>query len=308
MTERLRARLPTTAEAAPSPPVSRKVPVSQGHQLHLTRYRAEGTPILLLPGLARDHRVFTEASGGALAPALQAAGFDAFVADFRGKGASLPRVTRRAGWGVEAVIREEIPQLDRAVARDNPRPRFWLAQGWSGLLALRSLQAAPASREVVRGLILLDTPLRERLPWPPWRARLAAACVRWLGYCPSRRLGLGPACESRRTWEDWRRWCETGCLPDAPEEPVEEGLAGIPWPPVLHVVREERARVDGVRALMAAMGPHDGRLWRLDAAGYAACLGWVDDPEDAMASRATLLDWLRQHDPAAGARGGGNLP
>lgn len=126
---------------------------SGGHQLSLQRcYRNEqGIPIFMVAGFGQSNELFWgDGSDSGLAPYLADRGFDVYVAECRGKGASWPRVNRQSDWGLHHIITEDIPAHLAYLAKLRPgQAQFWLGHGLGSVM----LSAAYARMD------LLPTPL-----------------------------------------------------------------------------------------------------------------------------------------------------
>ncbi|HYX81614.1 MAG TPA: alpha/beta fold hydrolase, partial [Gemmatimonadales bacterium] len=83
--------------------------VLAGHTLVMQRFVADGARdvVFMLHGSIENGRVFYSASGKGLAPYLAQHGFDVFVPDLRGRGASTPHVGRHSSYGQTEIIVEE---------------------------------------------------------------------------------------------------------------------------------------------------------------------------------------------------------
>lgn len=103
----------------------------------------------MLPGFAASSAIFSpHHSESGLAHFLASQGFDVFVGELRGKGASWPQVSRHSNWGVHELISEDIPALLNRVADLRPGvAQLWLGEGLGSQLLVGAYgrqQALPA--------------------------------------------------------------------------------------------------------------------------------------------------------------------
>jgi pimeloyl-ACP methyl ester carboxylesterase len=124
--------------AAIEPPVREEllaVPLPDGARLALRRFhRGDGGPVLL-HGAIENGRIFYSRSGRGLAPFLAREGFDAFVADLRGRGDSQPPIGPRSSHGQTESIVEECCVPGTARWGSPALPMFVATNGATGVRA-----------------------------------------------------------------------------------------------------------------------------------------------------------------------------
>src|SRR5690606_9995601 len=120
--------------------------------------KASGPPILLLPDFLETSDIFLpppsrSSAGGGLAAFLASAGYDVYLAELRGKGRSWPATNRGADWGLDILIREDIPAHLAQLAQLRPDcAPIWLGQGLGSLLLLAHYLRSNG-QAAVRGMV-----------------------------------------------------------------------------------------------------------------------------------------------------------
>jgi len=99
---------------------------TDGWRIALTRYRARGEPVLLVPGVAMNRHGLDLTDELSLASALAKAGFDAWLVDLRGRGESTqPRLFGEHGWewSFDEYVEHDVPAAIDAVLAATGRAR-----------------------------------------------------------------------------------------------------------------------------------------------------------------------------------------
>ncbi len=153
--------VPGPASAAEQRVLRRRVATEDGVLLALYRYApkrvASGPAVLLVPDLGMGREAF-DSDGKGLAPFLARQGRDVFVLEPRGHG----RSETPEGWGLEEVVRFDLPAAVAAIAQEREGPVDLVVHGWSGTLALGACSEELKGR--VRRVVALSTPVE---PVPP---------------------------------------------------------------------------------------------------------------------------------------------
>jgi oxygen-independent coproporphyrinogen-3 oxidase len=183
-----------------------RILAEDGVELSLTRVVGPdkaGHPVVLTHG--------TFSNGGIcarLAGYLAGHGFDCWVLELRGHGASQRAVPAPS---FEAFGRLDVPAALEAVRAHRGRPVFLVGHSGGGLAFLMHLVRRPSARPDVRGVVLLGSQATEACA--TWRGRLLVAFGRLTdrvpGYTPGRAFGLGPEDEPRGVLTEWYRWNRT---------------------------------------------------------------------------------------------------
>ncbi|MBR9912396.1 MAG: hypothetical protein GYB33_18810 [Gammaproteobacteria bacterium] len=247
------------------------------HELSLQRcYRdPEGPVVFMLSGFGRDSRQFWPVdTDTGLAPCLAAAGFDVYVAAWRGKGAGTPRAGRDSRWGVHEIITVDIPALLGQVALLRPEaPCFWVGQGLSSVLLVASLCRPGVIAKPPLGIVHFGAARRSHSVWrrialAGWQVRLqlsrllAGAAAGWISR------------ESERLFDDYRQWCSEQQWKDPVDGFNYRAAASCTrLPPSLYLQAPDMPRMPGVaadggnteiRLWLQELGRHDARIINLN--------------------------------------------
>jgi len=288
------------------------VPLPKGDQLHIKRFRGSSSsaPILMLPSLMEDGKVFYSNTGKGLAPYLAKQGYDVFVADFRGKGRSWPCVSAKSNNGYHQAICEDIPALVKTVtAKHGVAPQYWVAHGTAGSWLASFLARYPDQSSQVAGIVYFGS--RRQLTVGGisryliidllWR-QVGAMAVKLQGFLPAKRLKLGSADETKRTYQDAIKWEREGRWID-PEDGFDYGVAAqeIAYPPSLYFAAlgdKALGHVQDVRRFIFEMGDHNGRLVLLgkklgNKSDYSH-VGQLIQDEAVSDHFMLLVEWLQE--------------
>lgn len=169
----------------------------------MTRIGAgRGAPVVLVPGMFDNRRLYLWPGGGGLAEMLANAGFDAWIVERRGSGGVVLTAGTRAGW--EEVVRVDLPAVQELVQAETRRAAFWVGHSFGGVAVARAV-AETMQQSQVAGMVLfnaaVDVPL---LANPLVSATVSAR--RWGGVFPARRLRIGPEDEPVAALEDAISW------------------------------------------------------------------------------------------------------
>jgi pimeloyl-ACP methyl ester carboxylesterase/uncharacterized protein YndB with AHSA1/START domain len=180
-----------------------KMTAPDGGRFRVTRIGGgSGVPVVLVPGMFDNRRLYLWPGGGGLAEMLAAAGFDPWIVERRGTGGVAVADGVRAGW--DEVVRVDLPAVQELVAAETGRAAFWLGHSFGGVALARAL-AETMQRSQVAGVVLVNSAVDIPLLANP----LVAAAVRarvWRGVFPARRLRLGPEDEPVAAFEDAISW------------------------------------------------------------------------------------------------------
>lgn len=188
-----------------------------GETLALHRFRPQTDsgrpPVLLIHGSIENGKIFYSRSGKGFAPFLAQNGFDVFVADLRGKGASTPRVNRGSRASQTDTIEGEIPFLVQTVKNITGSDSLHLgAHSWGGVL-LMSAYALLHAEWNIRSMIFFGT--KRRIGIRNWHKfttidlgwTLLGSLATWYkGYLPAKKLKMGSDDEPRKFYFQLNRW------------------------------------------------------------------------------------------------------
>ncbi len=162
---------------------------SDGGRFRVTRIgEGRGMPIVLVPGMFDNRRLYLWPGGGGLADMLASKGFDAWIVERRETGGVPVANGARAGW--DEVVRVDLPAVQGLVAAETGQSAFWIGHSFGGV-ALARAAAETMEQTQIAGLVLFNAAVDIPLLANP----IVAATVRariWHGVLPSRRLRLGP--------------------------------------------------------------------------------------------------------------------
>ena len=161
--------------------------------------RDGGVPLVMLPGMFSNRHFWLSPKGVGLAGFLCRAGYEPWLVERRGIGLAAGSPGRR---GLQEHIGQDLPQVQAAVHRHNPRPAFWFGHSFGGVMAtLAAAQTLDAS--MVAGLVLFaaQCEVGKNGLTPPY-SLFTRGLSRLLGRFPARRLGMGPEDEPPAAIDD----------------------------------------------------------------------------------------------------------
>ncbi len=193
---------------------------SDGIKIRIDRVAAIGEPkgaVVCLHAMMTDGRYFGARRPSAFVSAFIEAGFDVFVADFRGHGRSIPPRAGADDWSFDDLVDKDLPAIVKACAYAANCPTselVLLGHSLGGLVAT----AALGTGKIVppRALILPSTAVWLVGPDGSVRRRALMAAYRGVaslfGKAPIRALGAGTSDESATyvgqltSWSRSARW------------------------------------------------------------------------------------------------------
>lgn len=179
--------------------------VADGGRFRVTRVSdagGHGVPVVLLPGMFDNRRLYLWPGGGGLADTLAGAGFAVWIVERRGTGGMALSPRARAGW--EEVVCVDLPAVQRLIATHTDVPAFWVGHSFGGV-ALARAAAETMQRSQIAGLVLVNS----AVDIPLLANRIVAATLGsrlWRGVFPARRFGLGPEDEPVAALADAISW------------------------------------------------------------------------------------------------------
>ncbi len=291
------------------------IPVSKDDTLHLKRIHRDpqGTPVFMLHGAIENGRIFYSESGKGLAPYLAGKGYDVYIADLRGRGASRPRLNRSSHYGQTEAITEDIPALLNAIIDLRGEvPQHWLAHSWGGVLLSSYLARFPGHRRLVKSLVYFGTKRSVRVR-NLHRLLMIDVGWKWLfslvvgiaGYLPADKLKVGSDNETAKSHYHSKQWVRTGPWVD-PEDDFDYAFAikQIKLPPAWYVAAKgDRClgHPEDVRRFISEAGEQDYRFSVLSLEnGNLHDYGHIDmlTHADAVNDHFPMVaDWLEKHKP-----------
>lgn len=265
-----------------------RVTLSQGHQIHLLRLYAPAVTshaqLLVLPGLGNDSSVWLSGEHPWVRTMAQA-GWDVYVADTRGKGFSLPKISPQSDWGLHSLLDEEIPALVSHM-RDGNAALPWLcvAEDVPGLGFLTALVRQRIDDAQLQGVLLLQVGrLEAGADWRyRWLWRVGQWASRLTGYVRSPWLS-GPAAESRPRFFESLAWLSMPDWVDPDGADIGRAAQGARLPDILHIAQQPHwLPAANVQRFVRSLPAHNAQLLHCDAADVAA---WRQGDDAVIASR-----------------------
>jgi len=289
------------------------VPQAAAQQLHIMRFYRDksrlGPPVFMLHGALASGEGFYASDGSGLACYLARQGYDVFVADLRGRGKSLPALSRNADFGSHQLITEDIPALLASIAlQRGTAPQLWVGHGWGGVLMSAYYARFGDSIATVAQMIQLG--VRRQCPAARFRNQWLPALVYPLmplfvkiaGLFPSKRLRLGSDDESAGCVSDYKQWSESADWLDLQDGfSYAQAAVNRRWPASLYIASKTDTVLghpEDVRRFIGSLGAHDSRLLLLSRGdgntrnySHRQMVSHRDGDGDFF---PTLLAWLRE--------------
>jgi predicted alpha/beta hydrolase len=190
-----------------TPAVSiQRIVASDGVSLAVHRLGVCGAPpVVLVPGTFSNHTFWLGTRGTGFARTAAASGLETWSLDPRGHGGS-QRPRRAERWNFDDWARRDVPAAITAATAAGHRAVL-IGHSAGGAALLAALAADASLRSVVRGVIVIGTPV-------PWRQKVFRGVVgrairvvcRRLHSFPARALRLGPEDELAGVMEQWMGW------------------------------------------------------------------------------------------------------
>ena len=220
------------------------IPIAH-HRLHVRHIwqESQGTPVLMLHGAIENGRIFYTDSGKGLACYLARHGFDVYVADFRGRGLSTPRIQDDQSHGYHEAITIDIPELIRFVAEKTGKKMHVVCHSWGGVLFASSLVRNSVVKEATLSNLCFGTK-RQVTVWNPERIlkvslvwnRLAPLITRRYGFLDAERMRIGSDAETHQSIMESVSWVKKSKWLD-PIDGFDYSLMSkrVKWPRTWHL-------------------------------------------------------------------------
>ncbi|MEX2582234.1 MAG: alpha/beta fold hydrolase [Gemmatimonadota bacterium] len=193
----------------------RKVRTATADGVEIALYQVDpkaggGVPILLAPGTFSTRLFWLGSRRQGFGYSLGDAGFDPWVVEHRGHGAS----DRPASWTMDDWVRFDAPAAVSTVLAETGRAGLvWIGHSAGGVVGAAFAGSDHPAAEGMAGLVLLGSPgpgtlggFRRAGAW----LTMGAAAVLPNSHWPGRWIGLGPEREPGRLVRDWMRWNVSG--------------------------------------------------------------------------------------------------
>ena len=241
----------------------------QLHIMHISKAGQQGMPVLMIHGMVEDGRIFYHKSGKGLGSYLAQQGFDVYVADRRGVGASTPKITEASTHGQTETIVEDIPRLIEFVLQASGSKKLGLvAHSWGGVNVNAALARRTdlidkviasvyfASKRTVR-VRNLERYFKISLIWN----RMSQSLAKRKGYLPAVKYKLGSENETVKTHRQCVEWVQNKKWVDSDDGfDYGQSLKTVKLPPTLYyaAVRDfSMGHRSDVKNFMIESGPHE---------------------------------------------------
>jgi len=134
-----------------------EVTTEDGWRIPLRRYPGPGQPVLLVHGMGANSHNFDLNRRWSLARYLAGEGFDSWVVELRGRGATRPPPGGRTDWDFEDFLHRDLAAAVELVQQVRRQPLHWIGHSMGGMLGVAWACCRP--QEVIRSLVLFGTPL-----------------------------------------------------------------------------------------------------------------------------------------------------
>ncbi len=215
------------------------------HQLHLRHIvqNPGGVPVLMLHGTIENGKIFYTHSGKGLACYLAKQGFDVYVADFRGKGASTPNIADDAEHGQYEAITRDIPLFLDFISERCQQPMHVICHSWGGVLLASTLARYPKRCQQVASMLcfgtkrsIYRTSLRKRWTVDLLWNRIAPLLARKKGYIDAVKYKFGADNETLPFLQQSVQWVKQQPWQDPLDSfDYHQAAQKLPWPRTWHI-------------------------------------------------------------------------
>lgn len=213
------------------------------HQLHLRHLfspsKTPGQPVLMVHGAIENGLIFYSKKGKGLACYLAEQGFEVYVIDLRGRGASIPTIQPFDRYGQTETIMADLPLFIDFVFRRHTQPIHLMAHSWGGVLLTSMLARFPHYLSKVKSKVFFGTKrrvtvvnpeslLKIKLMWQ-WVSPMVA---KRKGFLPARKIGFGSDDETIKSHQQSMLWTKTISWIDSDDNfDYQQACQNIEWPP-----------------------------------------------------------------------------
>ncbi|RHW77370.1 alpha/beta fold hydrolase [Colwellia sp. RSH04] len=215
------------------------------HQLHLRHiYKVKGgAPILMLHGSIENGKIFYTEKGKGLGCYLADQGFDVFIADFRGKGKSLPPIHEDTNHGQFEMITQDVPELLQYVHDKTGKKVHLICHSWGGVILASSLIRKPHLADLISSKLCFGTKRSIRIKSFEkfikldllWN-KLLPHIARKTGYVNAEKLKFGADSETLSFLQQSSQWINKGEWQDPVDKYDYIGqVSQVNWPATWHI-------------------------------------------------------------------------
>ena len=215
--------------------------------LHLKQISKSSSaiPVLCIPGAIENGKIFySEKSNKGLAYYLANNGYQAFVADFRGKGKSYPKIDKESSFGQFEIITEDIKIfIDFIIEKTDSKKINILSHSWGGVLISSFLARNPEYIRKIASMVYIAVKRRVMVVNMHrifvvtfiWNF-LTKLIVKIFSYLPSHIFTFASESESKQSVLDSINWVKNNPWIDQIDSfNYEIALKNITLPATLHL-------------------------------------------------------------------------
>ena len=220
------------------------IQTKDNHQLCLVEIEpAKGIkkkrPLLFIHGAIESGKVFYNEKGLGLAPFLSKQGFPCYILDMRGRGFSIPKLSRNSDFGHKEIFEYDLPDALNFIGQRHDEKIHFITHSWGGVLVnsylLRDLNHSRSIESTVHlaakrrvGVVNLHRVFHIDMVWLLFGSLMLAV----KGHLPA---GLiGPDGESKGTLRDSQKWVYFKKWRDEDFD-YHEQVKNIQLPPALYL-------------------------------------------------------------------------
>jgi len=282
------------------------------HSLHIRNIHksAGGIPVLMFHGAIENGKIFYTESGKGLACYLAEQGFDVYVADFRGRGLSTPKIDGNSNFGQHEIIVHDIPALIEYVYGLTKQPMHIVCHSWGGVLFGSTLARFPQLLPHIRSQLCFGTKRRVSV-WNMERVLKVSLVWNFLSPIITKRKGflnavkyrIGSDNETHQSIIEGVNWVKSKTWID-PIDNFDYGKAAkeIDWPPTWHITGVKDfalGHAQDVKLFIDETTKNKSRFSNLSKKGgyyldydHINILTHPKAPKDHFPE---IVDWLKQH-------------
>lgn len=214
------------------------------HLRHIYKEGVNGPCIFFMHGAVENGKIFYSEKNKGLAPYLAEQGFHCYVADLRGRGKSLPAISKTSMYGQTEAILEDFPAMLAFIeSHHGSFPKYWVAHSWGGVLMNSYFARFPEVINKVASCVYFGSKrslynhhiskyFQANLLW----FGLAHLYTKKYGFLPAKKLKWGSDNETRKSHRQSALWAKRAPWVDSDDGfDYAKVLKNKALPPVLHV-------------------------------------------------------------------------
>lgn len=282
------------------------------HSLHIRNIHkaAGGIPVLMFHGAIENGKIFYTESGKGFASYLAEQGYDVYVADFRGRGLSTPKIDGGSNFGQHETIVHDIPALIEYVYDLTKQPMHVVCHSWGGVLFGSALARFPDLLPHVRSQLCFGTKRRVSV-WNIERVLkvslvwnfLSPIITKRTGFLNAVKYGIGSDNETHQSIIEGVNWVKSKTWID-PIDNFDYSAAAqkIEWPATWHITGIKDfalGHAQDVKLFINESSKNAARFSNLSKkGGYKLDYDHINiltSPRAPNDHFPEIVDWLKQH-------------